>query len=439
VLAWIVEKNTKKIGLFNLSMVVIGSMIGAGVLVVPNDMMSFGFAGTLGWCLASVCSFVLASIFVKISLESENGVGLSQVVMKEYGAKAGFMSGFSHSMFLIISCAAILAAFINYLFDCCNLSGELTKFIISALVVSGMNLMHVFTSFGFKLLSGITILKILLFGSCAILGIVAFDAVKLLCLDSPVNALNTPFVSQFISTIKASSVALFAFAGLENAAASSDLVKNPNSTIPRATMLGVVLCSIIYLLTHISVVNALGSTIKSATPVKTALSILIGNRFGTAIGGAAGAVVSAIAVLGCMGTLLALIYVAPNVLYNNVKIAHHQYNSRRSRTGLPIRMSILCSLAIIALAFCRYVLNLDMTSIYSTCNFLLVYFYFQCVLVYYKTSHGSILSILGFAACLILLAGCNQTSVFIGTMVQLAGQILYASLERKSQSKLTVD
>lgn len=437
VLPWTMEKNTKKIGLFTLSMIVIGSMIGAGIFVVPNIMMPYGISGTLGWIIASFCSIVLACIFVDITLTSSNEGGLVSIISREYGGQAGFLAGFSQWFYLLIALSSILFTFVDYFLDFLHLSGEINKFLISLIVVSSLNIMHIFTGLGFKLLSSITILKVLLFSCCPILGIVAFNASNVFGIDISGRSLLSLAKLAFIENrslviptiakaVQASSIALFAFAGLENAAASSDVVKDPHKTVPRATMIGVLLCSVIYLFTHLCVVSALGYNTHSDTPVKTALSQLVNQTFGHYPSVAIGLFVSIVAVFGCLGTLLAIMFVTPNVLYDNLKIADSNFKSRRSRTGLPIKMSLICSLLVIVIAFLKYVAVIDLAPLQLTANFLLVYFYFKCVLAHFRISRNRLLTSLGLMACFILVVGCNTTSVFIGTIMQFFGEIMYA-------------
>ena len=429
-------ENPKKIGLFTLSMIVIGSMIGSGILLLPRQILPFGLAGTFGWILSGICSFILARIFVNIMLATPSSSGIAQFIAQESGLQASFLAGLSHVAYMIIASSLILFAFIEYLSDFFGISDPIYQFIIAIITVIGLSITHYMTSAGFQILSTITVMKILLFGLCAILGITEFNLGNILSHSSHESIDSISIISVITKTIQASSVAIFAFAGIENAAASSDIVDRPHSTVPNATMIGMAVCSFIYLFTHICVVNALGSKVDSAPPVKTALVSLITGKFGEDAGMWIGIFVSIIAILGCLGTLLAVLFVAPNVMLDTIRMADSSIKPHRSKTGLPAYMSLICAAIIVALTAAKYIFNVDLTYLQSTTSFLLLYFYFSCVIAHFKAVKKTLISLLGFGACMILLVGCDATSVFIGTIIQLLGQILFVILSKRASVRI---
>src|ERR1700750_2611065 len=57
----------KKIGLWTSVSLVVGSMIGAGVFLMPAAMASFGSISLLGWVFSAIGAFFLAKVFANLS------------------------------------------------------------------------------------------------------------------------------------------------------------------------------------------------------------------------------------------------------------------------------------------------------------------------------------------------------------------------------------
>ncbi len=96
---------------------------------------------------------------------------------------------------------------------------------------------------------------------------------------------------------------LFAFLGLESATIPAHHVENPADTIPRATVLGTLISSILYVMVTISVIGLVGQTAlaQSKAPIADAAHILLGA--GAAPIAAIGALISA---FGCLLGLVML-------------------------------------------------------------------------------------------------------------------------------------
>jgi len=442
------SKSHKK-GIFSTLMIVIGSMIGVGILIVPNTIIPYGFAGILGWILASICSLVFAQIFSDITVangESAKGGGLSSIARLEYGDRTGFLVGLSHWVFYIISASLVIRTFMQYLSTFYIIESDATKFIICSSIIIVFTVMHSLTSFAFKLLSGITLMKLSLFIPTALLGIIFFNASNVFGVPYNtssgllVNAyegltLNSNSIWDAIPLIfKSASLALLAFAGLESAVASSESIRDPKTTIPIATILGVAISSFVFVCTHIFVVNALGSTIDNA-PVRKAVEVIMSNTFGESIGQIAGNFVKVAAVISCLGSTLVMLFVSSNVLQDTIFIADEEITniSERAHTGFPVLLGFISSTCIIVFVYLGYFVITDMSLIASSANFLLVYAYFQCVLVNLTRSKDIVLNLCGIAACAILFIGFDKKTIFYGVSMLLFGEVIYALLSRHSR------
>lgn len=90
---------------------------------------------------------------------------------------------------------------------------------------------------------------------------------------------------------------LWAFIGVESASVSTAVVKNPVKNVPIATVAGVILAAICYVLSSSAIMGIIPSSelISSSAPFSEAVSIALGET--------AGNVVAACAAIGCLGSL----------------------------------------------------------------------------------------------------------------------------------------
>jgi len=438
--------DTKKIGLFNLAMLVIGSMIGAGLLVVPNQLIPYGFPSVVGWIIAALCGLVFAKIFVDIALFKNEP--LPQIIAGVSGPQLGFISTLSHWLFITCGSSVILFGFIHYLFEFLNLDHATLKFVVASLTIILLNIMHLFTAWGFQILSSITILKLILFGTCALFGMIqfnplyvfgtAYDAAQPI-VPTILKALSKDgsLITGILLACQAASIALFAFAGLESAAASSEKVKNPKFTIPRATIFGLLITSIIYFFTYVCVVSALEGTF-SETPVKTAMVLVSNKLIGPWLAAPIGYFISIVAVLGCLGTLIGLVYISPNILFNGLRLAKPSLKMLKSKTDLPLIPAFISLGFILLMTFLKYMTTFDLSLLSPVSCFFLTYFYSQCVLAHFRLMENKWISSLGLVACVILLAGCNIQSIQIAFIVHFIFQILFGILTMSEERKVKV-
>lgn len=420
----------------------LSSMIGAGVLATPKAVLPFGFAATVGWVLASVCSLILSRIFAEIALSPkiDSSSGIPGIIKSGYGSQQAFIIGFGQWMYLCFGGSAVTLLYTKYLCDLVNISGNFLEFFMSVGILLFFTILYYFSTAAMGILSLLTVVKIVLFGTTAILGITDFNFNNFFGIPKGFFA-ETPGIfsafkyafthlngkamtlSEFMSYVfKSCSIALFAFGGMESAMSSSSSIKDPKNTIPKATVIAVVACSAIFILTHICTVNALGDLPASSlpeAPVKVAAEILIGNHFGQYIGFIAGKIISILVILGCLGSVMALCFIPPNCLYDTLSIASSSIRKRfpKSTTGFSLEAG-LASISIMTLIiFFYYFISSNVSSIIQYSVSLLISSYLQCVFVHLKQRDNLPLSFLGLAVCLFFLYGCSLQAIVFGLIV----------------------
>src|SRR5215469_15076001 len=106
----------QKIGLWTSTSLVVGSMIGAGVFMVPAAMASFGSISLFGWIFAAIGTFFIAKVFSGLSkmVPGEAG-GVYAYTRHGFGDFAAFLVGWGYYISVITANSAIAVSFIGAL------------------------------------------------------------------------------------------------------------------------------------------------------------------------------------------------------------------------------------------------------------------------------------------------------------------------------------
>jgi amino acid transporter len=254
-----VEVELKRdLGLFDITMIGIGAMIGAGIFVLlgsaagvagPAAILAIIFNG----CVTAITALAYAELG---SAFPEAGGGY--IWAKEgLPPPSGFLSGWMSWVATITACslyAVGFGSFIAFIFtpEVSGISLGIDKFILSKVFAVVILLFFIFVNFwGAKTMGKtegtITIAKIVVLGTFSLFGIIRM-------VQEP--SLAGKFISDFMpfgfeGVILAMGLTFVAFEGYEIIAQSGEEVKNPKKNIPRAIFLSIGVVVIIYVLVFI--------------------------------------------------------------------------------------------------------------------------------------------------------------------------------------------
>jgi APA family basic amino acid/polyamine antiporter len=269
--------SEKKLGLWTSTSLVVGNMIGAGVFLLPAAMAGFGSVGLLGWIFSAIGSFFLAKVFSNMSKLLPHATGGPYAFARHgLGDFAGFLVAWGY--FLSTSCAnaAITISLVSALSTFFPvLAVSKTAAIITGLcaiwLLTYINTLGVITSGKLQLVT--TILKVLPLLLVAVGGLFFLQAKNFI----PFNSSGTS-VYGAISTTAA--LTMFSFIGIECATIPAGSVDNPEKTIPRATLLGLLIATLVYILGSVSVMGIIPAAqlARSVTPYADAASIIYGSN-----------------------------------------------------------------------------------------------------------------------------------------------------------------
>jgi APA family basic amino acid/polyamine antiporter len=233
----------KELGFWMCTALVIGNTIGVGIYVLPASLAPFGFNALIGWAVTVLGMTVLARVFAQLAREFPTADGPQVYIERTAGDLAAFVSIWCYWISVVITNAALAIGIVGYLGKVLPpLAGvePAVQALLMLWLFVGVNLLGVRTGGGVQVVT--TALKLL-----PMLFLVALAAWLLVTEPTAyVRQLPTTPVS-LEGLMAASTIALFAMLGIESAAVPAGRVRDPERTIPRATMLGTLITAAIYI------------------------------------------------------------------------------------------------------------------------------------------------------------------------------------------------
>lgn len=266
-------KLKRSMGLWMATALVVGNMIGSGVFLLPASLAAAaGPISIVAWVFTGIGAMLLALVFARMSGVLPNTGGPYVYARRAFGDFVGFQTAWGYWIAAWAGNAAITVAFVGYLAVFWPAVG--TNNLLGALI--GIGLIWLLTAVniigvreGAMVQMVTTVLK---FVPLAVIGIVGLFFVK--------GGNYTPFAPHGTgSAISAAApLTLWAFIGLESAAVAAGEVRDPEKTIPRATVIGTGLATLVYILSTVAIMGIIptGELANSSSPFADAAGQIFG-------------------------------------------------------------------------------------------------------------------------------------------------------------------
>lgn len=244
----------KKLSLYGLTMIAVGSAIGSGIFVTPAQIAGAVPNATLVlavWVLGGVIALTGALTFSELGGMFTKAGGVYVYLKEAYGDMVGFLYGWV--ILLIVNTGALAGlcvAFAEYMKIFVPGISEGTKTGIAALTMlalTGVNILGVNVSQGLS--NFFTGLKLLAIGGIILAGFLYFDPARV-NLDFSLGA-NVP--AHLPSAMLTGLIGvLFSVGGWHHASYMAGEAVDAPRTVPRAMFLGVLIVIIMYLLVNLA-------------------------------------------------------------------------------------------------------------------------------------------------------------------------------------------
>ena len=221
---------------------VVGNMIGSGVFLLPRELAPYGWNAIFGWLLTISGALCLAFVFASLSRQFPRAGGPYAFTREAFGPAPGFLVAWSYWISVWTANAAIALAAVSYLShfapQIAGGSGLLaigfvwTFTLINCLSVRGAGRVQLVS----------TVLKLLPLVAAIVLTFIVTAADG----GASLRAYEPQEIS--LSGITATAaLTLWAMVGFESATIPAGHVRDPERTIPRATMTGTMIAGLVYI------------------------------------------------------------------------------------------------------------------------------------------------------------------------------------------------
>jgi len=234
----------RKMSLVQGTMLVAGNMIGTGLFLLPSTMAAVCGIAIFGWLIATAGAVALGLAFAKLGeLDPKEG-GPYAYARDFLGPYAGFQTNYVYWFGNWIGNIAVAVAAVGYLAE---LIPQLTNPTASVFAATGVIWLLTFANImGPRVVGALETwtmsLALIPILAIAFFGWFWFDRGTFLA------SWNVSGGSSGHAIGRAASIALWAFMGVESAAVSAGVIENPKRNIPLATLIGLAISAVIYIL-----------------------------------------------------------------------------------------------------------------------------------------------------------------------------------------------
>jgi len=303
------ERLPRRLGLGSAVAVLVGTTIGSGIFRVPA-----GVAGTLGvpgpvivaWVLGGVVALAGALAIAELAAALPRSGGVFTFLLEAFGPLPAFLFGWSELTVIRASAlGAIATIFAEYLGYFLHFDPPTVRRVAAAAIVVIGCLNYAGVRAASAVMNVVTVAK---FAAVALLGLLAFTAsggsaahfTPLWTGGLPLSLIATALVP-----------IMWTYDGWADLAFLGGEVRDPGRTLPRALILGTAAIVAVYLLLNAAYIYVVPLPEMAASKLVAATAA---ERI-PLLGGAGGAVVSALVMVSCFGTLNGSMMTGPRIFF----------------------------------------------------------------------------------------------------------------------------
>lgn len=393
----------RRLGLFDTVTLGLGSMIGAGIFVALTPAAAAaGNALFISLAIAAAVAYCNAMSSARLAVRYPHSGGTYVYARERLGAFWGHTAGWSFIVGKTASCAAMALTVGYYVWPAHAPAVAVASVVaLTAFGYAGIQRSALLTRVIVAL-----VLAVLAMVVVVVLGFGDIDSSRLLLDDVPGRGVLT-----------AAGLLFFAFAGYARITTLGEEVRDPETTIPRAVPLALIITLVVYVLVATAVLGILGSAglAAAAAPLAEAVSAA---GFGALV-----PVVGAGAAVGALGALLALLL---GVSRTSLAMARDRHlpgalAAIHPRHRTPYRAELAVGIIVALLAAV-----VDVRDAIGFSSFAVLLYYAIANASALTLGAGRVLATAGLAGCLILAVTLPVTAVLTCSSVVLIGMATYA-------------
>lgn len=426
-------QKVKKMGVWELTLLVLVNMMGSGIILLPTKLASVGTISILSWFITGGAVACLAYAFAKCGMFSRRGGGMGGYAEYSFGKAGNFMTNYTYSITALLADVAIALTAVAYALQVLGIESNAKTICIGTLIaiwaatalsVGGPKSVGRITSF--------TVLGVIVpvLGIC-IIGWFWFSP------SLWVNEWNPQHMPFFKAVSSSIALTLWSFAGFESAVSNSDAVENPEKNVPIAVLAATLGAAAVYIVST----NVIQGIVPGAELVNS--NAPFGVAFAHMFSPAVGQVINAFFVLSCFGSLMACQFTAVQCLKSGADAGYFPaIFAKETKRGLPLMdmiiVAILQSIFVIMSAspefFSQFEAAVDLSVMTNLIPFI---FSMGSILVIQKAATGktdwatNLCAVIGLIYSFYALYACGTDALVWGSLVTFLGIALYGFVSPK--------
>lgn len=315
---------------------VVGTLIGSGIYLLPAQLAPFGWNAVLGWLVTIGGALCIAFVFARLAGAMPGAAGPYAFVGQAFGRLSAFGITWAYWIAVWVGNAAIAIAAVSYASLFAPALADTPALGVGAAItllwlLTALNCFSLRASGGFQLVT--TLLKLL-----PLLLVVALAA-SVLATGGETAA--PAFRAEEISLDainSAAAISLWAMLGFEAAAWASRNVRDPRRNVPRATLYGTLAVGLLYLgvTTAVMLLEPADTLAASNAPLALVVERFAGSGIALVI-----AIFAAISVIGALNGLVLVQGELPLQLARDGALP--RWFAGLAGNGLPVRAQIVSS------------------------------------------------------------------------------------------------
>ncbi|MBV7297635.1 putrescine-ornithine antiporter [Enterovibrio paralichthyis] len=431
------EQN--KMGLVGLTTIVTVNMMGSGIIMLPASLAQTGAISLLSWLVTAVGAMCIAYAFAKCGMYCTKDGGMSAYSAEAHGKSSFFIASYTYYVCLVISAVAIAVSAAGYLvpfFPWIKTTPIHTFITVCAILVVTM-----VANFGGPKITG-QISAITVWG--IIIPVVGLSIIGWFWFKPDVFAEAwNPHQDTTVTAISSGiALTLWAFLGIESAGANSGAVENPEKNVPLACMLATSFTAIVYIASTAVIQGIIPNAelAKSDAPFGLVYTYMFNDTVGQ--------VITALAVIACIGSLLGWQFTNAQVSKAAAdirlfpKVFGEVNKANAPVKGMLIMLALELGLAIMTISpnlVSQFNILLNLAVFINMVPYILSLTGLEVILrkknvsaQEYKT--GAVIGTLAVVYSIYGVYACGQSAVFWGAILTLFGYIFYGFIAARDSN-----
>ncbi|MCB0916589.1 MAG: amino acid permease [Actinobacteria bacterium] len=266
------------LGLSAAAALVMGSIIGTGVFLLPASLAAFGTISLLAFVFTAIGAIALAQMFGVLSKRMPADGGPYAYSRAAFGNAVGFFNAWSYWITAWAGNAAIVVAWIVYVEVFINTGHNKVFSIVIGFV--GLWLPAAVNLSGVKNMASVQIITTII----KFIPLVIISTVGLFFVDWSYLTSNWNISGQapLAAIVTCMALAVFSYLGVETAAVAAGKVRNPRRNVPLASLLGTLACTVVYLLSTLVIFGTVPNkelTADGAQPFTLSFNAMFGGTW----------------------------------------------------------------------------------------------------------------------------------------------------------------